>query len=368
MPSEQIKLGSGWSGSLFFEHMDMSSLRRGTKEVSPDQVLTERLNAGAPAFSVPTRMYMDRASAQLRYQFNPEHSLRLTIPWRFNQMDMRMASRPGAGGGGHGHAHHRIAPQMDHHNTGAEHDHHQHDEMGHEAHAEHHHAEHGGHGGMNPAAPMFMNMTMDQTDGLGDISLAYNYTFQLDDNTAWVGGGVSLPTGEWDERGGGGGLIHNMMQPGSGALGLSAEAGADLPLGDSKFSLHPRASVQWNARNPLGYQRGSRLDYELGSRYQVHERVGLSLDLVGFMAQKDTSNGTIDPVTGRVAFQSPQTSLVDDVINTGGQFLFIAPGLRANPTEDIALGIQYRLPIYQKVHGTQLGIDSWYRVFMSARF
>ncbi len=218
------------------------------------------------------------------------------------------------------------------------------------------------------AAPNYMDMTMDQVDGLGDINLTYNYSFDLDGNPAWVGAGVALPTGRWDVRDSGGGLVHNMMQPGSGALGLSAEAGADFAIGDSKFSVNPRAGVQWTATNPLGYQRGARLDYELGARYQVHEKVGVNLDLVGFVQRQDRSNGALDPATGEVAFQRPEISLADDVSNTGGHFLFLAPGIRVNPTENIFLGFQYRLPIYQDVRGTQLGIDRWYRMFLSAKF
>lgn len=400
VPREQFQLGSGWSGSVIYEHMEMRSLLRGSDKVSAETVLTERLNAGAARYSVPTRMYMDRAAVQLRYQFDEEHSLRVTLPWRINQMDMKMASKAGAGGGG-GHAHHRIFPQAGH-DVGHEAGHHAGHEVGHGAghdanhgsghdsgHGDGHdaghdadhggghdagpgghdgHGAHGGHAQPGMGAPSFMDMTMDQLDGLGDINLTYNYTFDLDGHTAWVGGGVSLPTGTWDARDSQGQLIHNMMQPGSGAVGLLAEAGADFTFGDSPWSLHPRASLQWNGTNPLGYQRGSRLDYQLGTRYRVADSVGLSLDLVGFVAARDHSNGALDPVTGQVAFQRPETSLADDVTNTGGEYLFLAPGLRANPTENIALGLEYRFPIYQNVRGTQLGIDGWYRVFMSAKF
>ncbi len=380
-PQEQFQLGRGWSGSLIYEHMDMNQLRRGRDEVSPDQVLNERLAGGAAAYAIPTRMYMDRASLQLRYQFDDSHSLRLTLPYRVNQMDMRMASRPGAGGGGH--AHHKAALAQMGGDMGGEHGMHDPDAgMGGEhgmhdpdagmggdhggGHSDPH--GHGSGGAMGAAGPSYMDMTMDQVDGLGDVNLTYNYTFDLDGHGAWVGAGLALPTGRWDVRGSDGGLIHNMMQPGSGSVGLMAEAGADFHFGDSPFSVHPRGGVLWNATNPLGYKRGTRVDYELGTRYKVANSVGLSLDLVGFIQGRDSTNGTIDPVSGQVAFQNPELSLADDVANTGGEFLFLAPGIRVNPTDDIFLGFQYRLPIYQNVRGTQLGIDSWYRCFVSAKF
>lgn len=381
-PQEQFQLGRGWSGSLIYERMEMNELRRGTERISVDQVLTERINAGAARYAVPSNMTMDRASVQLRYQFDDHHSLRVTVPWRVNQMDMRMASRAGAGGGG-GHAHHRIALPQDETSPRSQtsylghegHDHGGDMAGGHDMGGGHGmgggHEMPGGHdmgGAAMGGAPSFMDMTMDQVDGLGDINLTYNYSFDLDGNPAWVGAGVALPTGRWDVRDSGGGLVHNMMQPGAGAVGLTAEAGADFAFGDSKFSIHPRAGVQWTATNPLGYQRGARFDYELGTRYQVHDKVGLNLDLVGFVQGQDNTNGALDPATGQVAFQRPETSLADDVANTGGHFLFLAPGIRVNPTESIFLGFQYRLPLYQNVRGTQLGIDRWYRVFLSAKF
>lgn len=364
-PQEKFQGGHGWSGSVVYEHMEMNQLRRGSDSISTDQVLTERINSGSAAYAVPSRMTMDRASVQLRYQFDDHHSIRVTVPWRVNQMDMQMASRPSAAGGGGAH-HRRSLGQMDYdHTTAADNDTSMTDHSSHDMTND---PMSGGASPLMAGAPNFMNMTMDQVDGLGDINLTYTYSFPLDEHHAWVGGGVALPTGRWDVRGGGGQLVHNMMQPGSGALGLTAEAGADLKFGDSKFSLHPRAGLLWTSTNPLGYQRGTRFDYELGTRYQVHEKAGLSLDFVGFIQGRDSSNGSIDPVTGSVAFQSPETSLADDVANTGGHFMFLAPGIRVNPTEDLFLGFQYRLPVYQNVRGTQLGIDGWYRVFLSAKF
>jgi hypothetical protein len=324
--------------------MDMNSLLKGSEEVSADQVLAQRLNNGASRYSVPTRMFMDRATAQLRYKFDDTHSLRMSVPWRFNQMDMRMASKMPAGGAMGGQAM-------------------------------------GGHNGqqmpgqvmaapaMAAPPPMLMNHTMDPVSGLGDILLTYNATFPVEQARVYLGAGVQLPSGQWTVRDAGGQLVHNMMQPGSGALGILGEAGADILLGDeSDFSLHPRVGLQWNATNPLGYQRGTRFDYELGTRYQVMPELGLSLDLVGFVTGEDSSNGTIDSSTGQIAFQRPEVSLVDNVANTGGSFLFLAPGVRVQPSDDIFLGFQYRFPIHQNVNGTQLGIDSWYRGFMSARF
>lgn len=363
-PQEQFQLGRGWSGSVIYEHMDMNQLRRGSDKVTPDQVLNERLDAGAGAYAIPTRMYMDRASLQLRYQFDDNHSLRVTLPYRINQMDMRMASKPRAGGGGGAHAHHQMGGDMGGGDMGM------HDpDAGMGEHGGGNGDPHGqGAGNAMGAGPSYMDMTMDQVDGLGDVNLTYNYSFDLDGHGAWVGAGLALPSGRWDVRGSDGGLIHNMMQPGSGAVGLIAEAGADIHFGDSPFSFHPRGGVLWSGTNPLGYKRGTRVDYELGTRYKVADSVGLSLDLVGFIQGMDSTNGTIDPISGQVAFQNPELSLADDVNNTGGEFLFLAPGIRVNPSENIFLGFQYRLPIYQNVRGTQLGIDRWYRAFLSAKF
>lgn len=378
-PPHEVRLGKGWTGSVLFEHMEMSTLLRGSEEVAPDQILQERLAAGASRFSVPTEMFMDRATVQMSYRFDDRHAIRVSVPWRFNQMDMRMSRKIPMAGSGGAMAHHRTLAQgiggdMDMGGTsmgdanggpgmtpmepGAM-------DMANDMDIANHDQSMGGH-----SQPMVMTMdhTMDPVGGLGDIALNYSYTFPLDSSQVYLGAGLQLPSGQWTVRDSGGQLVHNMMQPGSGTVALMGEAGADIGLGDSKFSLHPRLGVLWNATNPLGYQRGTRFDYELGTRYQITPEVGLGLDLVGFTQGMDSSNGTIDPSSGQVAFQRPETSLVDNEINTGGSFLFLAPSIRLQPTDSLYLGFQYRLPLHQDVNGTQLGIDSWYRAFLSARF
>lgn len=380
-PPNEVRSGRGWTGSVLYEHMDMSSLLKGSEKVTPDQVLQERLKAGAGSFSVPTEMFMDRATVQISYRFDDHHAIRVSVPWRFNQMDMRMSRKVSAtASGGAGMAHHRALAQgmggdmgmgdmpmgdnagetgMTTMESGA---------MDMDNPMDMDMANGQSMGGHSQPMVMTMDHTMDPIEGLGDIALNYSYTFPLDDAQVYLGAGLQLPSGQWAVRDSGSQLVHNMMQPGSGTVALMGEAGADIGLGDSKFSLHPRLGVLWNATNPLGYQRGTRFDYELGARYQIAPEVGVSLDLVGFTQGMDSSNGTIDPASGQVAFQRPETSLVDNVANTGGSFLFLAPGIRLQPTDSLYLGFQYRLPLRQDVNGTQLGIDSWYRAFLSARF
>lgn len=351
---EPKHLEKGFSGSLFYEHMNMSTLLQGSKRVSGRDIINKRLSQGASSYSIPTDMQMDRLVLGLRYQLDNNQSLNIAIPWRINQMDMAMMSRPSATAGGH--AQHQTTSSHEHANPPVE-------GMGNMGGMS-------GMGGMNnhSGSPMWMEMGMPQVDGLGDITLGYRYQFLLDKQLMWAGINLSLPTGSWKMRGSSGQLIHAMMQPGSGSLGFQAELGADLPLGESSFSLHPYLSAQYHGRNPLGYKQGTRLDFELASRYRLNDTFKLGLDLSGFILAKDSSNGTLDPVTREIAFQRPLTSLVDDVTNTGGSFIFLAPGLQISPSKSISLGFQYRIPIYQHVRGTQLGQDGIYRAYLSAKF
>lgn len=215
---------------------------------------------------------------------------------------------------------------------------------------------------------MMMSMPMKPITGLSDINVSYRFTFPMDHHTAWIGAGMILPTGAWDTRGDNGQLIHNMMQPGSGAFGLIAEGGANLRLGQSNLTIQPTVSVTWHATNPLGYQRGARLDYGVSTQYQIHPRIHLGLGVLGAAITKDRTNNTIDPHTGLVAFQNPNESIVDDINNTGGTSFYLASQLHANPTENITLGLEYRLPFYQKLYGSQLGIDRQYRAFLNVKF
>lgn len=240
-PPNEVRSGRGWTGAVLYEHMDMSSLLKGSEKVTPDQVLQERLKAGAGSFSVPTEMFMDRATVQISYRFDDHHAIRVSVPWRFNQMDMRMSRKVSAtASGGAGMAHHRALAQgmggdmgmgdmpmgdnagetgMTTMESGA---------MDMDNPMDMDMANGQSMGGHSQPMVMTMDHTMDPIEGLGDIALNYSYTFPLDDAQVYLGAGLQLPSGQWAVRDSGSQLVHNMMQPGSGTVALMGEAGADI--------------------------------------------------------------------------------------------------------------------------------------------
>ncbi len=140
---------STWSLDLLYDYSSMKTILDGTTEVTPDEVLDDKLMHGAMKYSVPTKMVMQKYV--LAAQYKPADSWRVTatLPYLVNDMDMRMAMQSGAG------------------------------------------------------MPMKSNTTMDTVQGLGDATLGALYTLVAPAKGAagWdmaLGLGLKLPTGKND--------------------------------------------------------------------------------------------------------------------------------------------------------------------------
>ncbi|MCE7873984.1 hypothetical protein DYH09_26930 [bacterium CPR1] len=322
-----------WTLTFGYERMDMGTLLRGSTRVSPEQAALDGLAAnGSPMFSVPTWMLMERYLLRARYSLDERQSIALTIPQVVNQMDMLMAmapmpAAPGMGMGmGMG-----MAP-------------------------------------MPAAGPTFSAMTMDPVNQLGDIALHYSYdVIDESDGRLTLGVGIKTPTGDSQVRDARGRLIHAMMQPGTGSWDAVLTASGRVEL-DETWAIEPGLSYQITGRNELGYSFGNRLGYDLGVRCQVVDPLTLRLDLNGVVTGRDSTDGTIDPVTGTVAYQRPTTSLIDNVQNSGISSLYISPGLSWKIADEVSLTVQHRIPIARSVNGTQLVTDGWTLIHLNGSF
>lgn len=329
-----------WTLNLQFESMSMGTLLQGSSPVDPDQVIRSALSTpGRKSFSVPTSMTMQRSTLRARYRLDEETSLILSIPFSVsNLMDMRMGMNP-------------MAMGM---NSMA---------MGKPAMAM-----------PMMAGPSYRDMTMSPIQQLGDIVLTVQHDLFRDEsgNSLSVAGGLKLPTGESEVRTAQGNLVHAMMQPGTGSLDLSMGLFGRAYLGggpDGKtWTLEPGLSYQINGTNRLGYRFGNRLGYDVAVGCRLGEDFSVSTALNGIVTGRDSQNGTLDPRTGTTAYQNPATSLVDNVDNTGGSFLYVAPGFQWKLGEDVTLRAHHRIPLSRSVNGTQIVTDGWSTLNLSVGF
>lgn len=189
----------------------------------------------------------------------------------------------------------------------------------------------------------------------GDLRLLGRYQFdarQSGENALDVSGldvGLKLPTGPFDVRNGQGEPAERTLQPGSGTTDLLAGGYhvRRLPLHD--LSLFAQALVQQPLNERAGFRPGTRVNVDLGVRYEAGDSLALLLQLNLLVRARD-----------RGAEAEPQDS--------GGRFAYLSPGLSWNATQSLQLYGFVQLPLYQYVNGVQLIADFAVAMGASTRF
>jgi len=322
---EGVGSATGWSITTQFDLMNMKTIKQGITKVSPTQVINNNL-ATRPAmssYSVPSKMTMQKIGVNAAYRMDENNAFVLTVPYIINDMEMTMGMKTMAG-------------------------------------------------------ITYSPMKMATISGLGDVSLIYLRDVYKDTDFRTrqrfsVGLGVKAPTGKHTSRNSSGDLVHMMMQAGTGSWDGLLIANGTLAFGEhadggAQWLLSPSLTYQMNSRNNLGYKVGDRLNYDLSARYRIASSFNVKLDLNGVWAGSDSTNGNIDGAspTGKIGYQSPTTSLIDNVANTGINSMFLSPGFQWVVTPSIILSGEYRIPVYQKTRGIQMVTDNWF--FMRALF
>ena len=150
--------------------------------------------------------------------------------------------------------------------------------------------------------------------------------------------GLKAPTGEFHVRNSAGDLAERTLQPGTGTT--------DLLLGAFFSQVLPAKASSWFAqalvRTPLNsredYKPGTRTSLDVGYRYEANERLGLMLQMNALYRARD-KGVQAEP---------------DD---TGGNFVFLSPGLSYAVTKTVQAYAFFHKPVYQYVNGVQLTSD-----------
>ncbi len=254
---------------------------------------------------IPTRMGMTRYTLTAGYGVTPRLKLFVSIPYVRNTMDMQMFMDMGMG-------------------------------------------------------PQWMEHHMDPLDGLGDITVLALYRVYQDSDIRptgilAAGAGLKTTTGEYRQRGSNGRFIHAHMQPGTGSWDpILALSYTKL---SRKFLLQGDASYEIATRNSEGYAFGSSITADLTGKYSAGELLNLVGGVV-FLHQSRSSDSK-----GR--YTNP-ASLIDDPANTGGDSLWLSPGLEILPLKNTVLGAKVQVPVWERVNGVQLVAS--YRLLFSATY
>ena len=199
-----------------------------------------------------------------------------------------------------------------------------------------------------------LNETWDFTE-LGDVRVVGRYQFAPrqvgDTQTVWgLNFGLKLPTGKHDIANNEDQLAERGLQPGTGTTDgvIGAYYSRNLPL--NNVSWFAQATYQAAFKAADEFKPGDRFMADLGLRYDPGGRLATMLQFNYLRRGKDSGSDADQP---------------DD---TGGDFLYLSPGVSWNLTKDTQLYGFVQVPLYQKVNGVQLVADYGLTVGLSMRF
>jgi hypothetical protein len=161
--------------------------------------------------------------------------------------------------------------------------------------------------------------------------------------------GLKLPTGKWDLVNSDDEAAERSLQPGTGTTDALLGAYYSQLLGHSNSSWFVQAMWQAPLNSRDDYRPGRRLGIDLGYRYEASDRIGLMIQLNALYKGRDSG-----------AQAEPEDS--------GGNFLFVSPGISIAVSKAFQLYGFVQLPLYQYVNGVQLTADWSVVAGISARF
>lgn len=180
-------------------------------------------------------------------------------------------------------------------------------------------------------------MEVDEIDfeeaGIGDLSLVVNQRIPCA-LELWTGLGVSLPTGDSDAMDGDGRLANESLQAGRGA----AEALLSLSwlgrVGEPWLLYSDIRTRIALGENDSEYRQGAMIDTTVGSAYTVGA-FDFFGDIFWAHAEPDERDG-------------------DRVRDSGGEMLFVTPGVRYWAMQRLAFTLKHQMLVADDVKGEQM--------------
>ena len=155
-------------------------------------------------------------------------------------------------------------------------------------------------------------------------------------------GGVKLPVGNDDQRLSNGELLEPSSQPGSGAFDFLGGVAYSRFL-TSHVTLDTSMSYIWRTE-AHDYRVGDRFDADLALAWRLTDDV------------KSMPNISVFGELAWTTLLKDQDGGVDNP-NSGGNTLFIAPGVRARFTPAASLTVSPQFPVLQQLDGDQVEVD-----------
>jgi hypothetical protein len=174
------------------------------------------------------------------------------------------------------------------------------------------------------------------TTGLGDITLMAKYSLWQTTKHMFVGGvGIKFATGDYKLLDSGGSINEPTLQPGTGSYDAVVSGIYNYSAIPTKLNLFTSLSHRFTTENDLDYLFGDTTLVDMGAGYVVTKKVTVSGQLNLRISGRDKFIGL-------------------DVPSTGGEFLFITPGVRLAASDDFSIYSHVQVPIYQRINDENL--------------
>lgn len=198
--------------------------------------------------------------------------------------------------------------------------------------------------------------------GVGDLALQSRYTVVLPENrrrpSVAVIAGVEFPTGKSHVTNSDGDEADAGVTPGSASydvvVGLSSVqelTTTTLERQEATLPLFLSTTYKINGRGHEDYKLGNTLTVSGGATYPLTSWLGLLTQLNLLVRERDDKGETSEE-TGK----------------TGGEFLYVSPGIQVQLLKDWKWHTTVQIPVYQRVNQIQLTSDYNLQTGLSYRF
>src|SRR5262245_23995522 len=189
-------------------------------------------------------------------------------------------------------------------------------------------------------------------DGFTDLTLSFKYRFARGPSGSWaVFAGEKFPVGRNDVTNSAGEFVEPSATAGSGSYDSLAGIAYSVYLSE-RVSFD--ATAQYTLRTEHdGFKVGDRVDVGAAVAYRLVDDIkelpqwSVFGEVLLRDLQKSEESGSPDP-------------------NTGGTVLFLSPGVRFSPVQDLTLTVAPQFPVVQALNGEQLRTD--FRVVFGLTF
>lgn len=221
--------------------------------------------------------------------------------------------------------------------------------------------------------PMYMKMDMDMqnaqgrtgshgTEGWGDTIIAasgklYQSADKKHDVMATLG--LSAPTGSYKETLSSGRYQPYGMQLGAGIWQALPSVTYQYNEGDIKAGVQVSARLPLEDTNDLGFYKGQQVGGTAWLSYSFMPRLSVSTRI---------QHTKTDDIRGQyVNFTAPNTPAFQPV-NYGGRQTLAGIGVNTTLPANVRLGVEYMVPVYNKVNGVQQDTDNLIHLSISKGF